>query len=56
MATQPAEIHPTPEEKKKLVRRMAPDRSQRIPQIVHLSFVALNAWLGLQYLNREAES
>jgi polyferredoxin len=36
-------------EKKKLIRRSAPERSQRIRHIVQALFVALNAWLGLQF-------
>jgi polyferredoxin len=35
--------------KKKLIRRSAPDRSQLIRHSVQLAFVALNAWLGLQF-------
>ncbi|HEX3987358.1 MAG TPA: 4Fe-4S binding protein [Acidobacteriaceae bacterium] len=38
-----------PQPKKKLVRRSAPDRSQRIRRIVQGLFVALNAWIGLQF-------
>lgn len=40
-----AEGHP----KKKLVRRSAPDRSQTVRRIVQGLFVALNAWIGLQF-------
>ena len=36
-------------EKKKLVRRSAPDRSQRIRHLVQGLFVALNAWIGVQF-------
>ncbi len=35
--------------KKTLIRRSSPDRSQRIRQAVQWLFVALNAWLGLQF-------
>ena len=35
--------------KKVLIRRSAPDRSQRIRHIVQGLFVALNAWIGLQF-------
>jgi polyferredoxin len=35
--------------KKKLVRRSAPDQSQRIRRIVQWSFVALNVWIGAQF-------
>jgi len=41
---------PATRAKKPLVRRTAPDRSQRIRHIVQLIFVALNGWLGLQFL------
>jgi len=36
-------------EKKKLVRRAAPDRSQRIRRIAQGLFAALNVWIGLQF-------
>ena len=36
--------------KKKLIRRSTPDRSQRIRHIVQWLFVALNAWIGVQFL------
>jgi polyferredoxin len=36
-------------EKKHLVRRSAPDRSQRIRHIAQGLFVALNGWLGIQF-------
>jgi polyferredoxin len=36
-------------EKKKVIRRAAPDRSQRIRRIAQAVFVALNAWIGLQF-------
>lgn len=35
--------------KKKLIRRSTPDRSQRIRRIVQWSFAALNLWLGVQF-------
>src|ERR1035438_2465917 len=38
------------EGKKKLVRRSGSDRSQRIRLIVQWLFVALNGWLGIQFL------
>ena len=38
------------EGKKKLVRRSSPDSSQRISRIVQWLFVALNGWLGIQFL------
>jgi polyferredoxin len=46
----PHEVSPAvPHEKKKLVRRAAPDRSQTIRHWVQGLFVALNAWLGIQF-------
>jgi polyferredoxin len=38
------------EEMKKLVRRSAPDVSQGIRRIVQWLFVALNGWLGIQFI------
>ena len=35
--------------KKKLVRRSAPDASQRIRRATQVAFIALNAWIGLQF-------
>lgn len=36
--------------KKKLVRRAGSDRSQKVRRIVQWVFVALNGWLGIQFL------
>src|ERR1700723_1991701 len=36
-------------EKKKLVRRAAPDRSQHIRRVTQACFLALNALIGLQF-------
>ena len=49
MGAEIAERTPTGREKKALVRRSAPDRSQRIRRVVQWAFVALNAWLGIQF-------
>jgi len=38
-----------PTTKRKLIRRAAPDHSQRIRRIVQWTFVALNGWIGLQF-------
>jgi polyferredoxin len=38
-----------PRLKKKLVRRSAPDQSQRVRLMVQVLFVALNAWIGVQF-------
>ncbi len=38
------------QEKKKLVRRSSLDRSQKIRRIVQWLFVALNGWLGIQFI------
>lgn len=35
--------------KKKVVRRAAPEQSQRIRRLVQWAFAALNGWLGLQF-------
>ena len=48
MASQPVLTTPQPA-KKKLVRRTAPDRSQRIRLLIQGLFVALNIGLGLQF-------
>lgn len=51
MNAQTAEIGVMPQrQRKKLVRRSAPDGSQRIRRGVQLVFVALNAWIGMQFL------
>ncbi len=49
MGTAAEEITKLQQEKKKFVRRSAPDGSQRIRRIVQWSFVALNGWLGVQF-------
>jgi polyferredoxin len=49
MATQTAELAPAPAAKKKLVRRSAPESSQRVRHVVQIAFVLLNAWLGAQF-------
>jgi polyferredoxin len=47
----PAPIAATtpPKPKKPLVRRLHPDRSQQIRRTVQFAFLALNAWLALQF-------
>ncbi len=51
MGAQTAGMRVRPErQRKKLVRRSAPDGSQRIRRGVQLAFVALNAWIGVQFL------
>ena len=37
-------------QKKVLVRRSSPDRSQQIRRVVQLVFLALNAWIGVQFI------
>jgi polyferredoxin len=49
MGTQAAEEIAPNAEKKKLIRRFAPDRSQRIRKVVQWFFVALSGWLGVQF-------
>jgi polyferredoxin len=41
---------PAAKQKKNLVRRLRPDRSQTVRHIVQWAFVALNLWLGLEFL------
>lgn len=41
---------PMQETRKKLIRRVRPDDSQRIRRIVQYLFVVLNGWLGIQFL------
>jgi polyferredoxin len=49
MSTQPlAPLQSTPR-KKPLIRRVAPDRSQRARHVVQGLFLLLNSWLGLQF-------
>ncbi len=38
-----------PKSKKTLVRRLHPDRSQQVRRTVQFAFLALNAWLALQF-------
>ena len=40
---------PIKSDKKKLIRRSGPDRSQQIRHAVQAAFVLLNAWLGIQF-------
>lgn len=49
MATQTVESVTSQTAKKKLVRRLLQDRSQTIRHLMQWAFVALNAWLGLQF-------
>ncbi len=49
MATQTAQGLISQAPKKKLVRRLLQDRSQKIRRLVQWSFVALNTWLGIQF-------
>jgi polyferredoxin len=49
MAAPPLIHTPGPEPKKKLIRRITPDGFQRTRHIVQYVFVALNAWIGLQF-------
>ena len=50
MGTAAAQITKLQQEKKKLVRRSAADGSQRIRRLVQWLFVALNGWLGVQFV------
>jgi len=50
MGTQTAAPIHVQEGKKKLARRPSPDGSQRTRRVVQWLFVALNGWLGIQFL------
>jgi polyferredoxin len=50
MATQLASPAIGPKPGKNLTRRMRPDRSQAVRRVVQWVFVALNLWLGVQFL------
>jgi hypothetical protein len=50
MGTQTNAIIPTAAGNKSFIRRSALDRSQRNRRIVQWLFVALNGWLGVQFL------
>jgi polyferredoxin len=43
-------IKATPKPKKKLIRRLTPDNSQRIRHAVQIAFVSLNVFLGVQFV------
>jgi polyferredoxin len=49
MATQAAGPASLPVPRKKLVRRIAPENSQRVRHTLQIAFVLLNAWLGIQF-------
>src|SRR5580704_4809080 len=49
MATVGADQIASHEPKKKWTRRSSPDRSQRVRRTVQWLFIALNAWIGLQF-------
>ena len=49
MAAQTLPTITTPQPKKKLIRRLGIDRSQRVRHLVQGAFVVLNAWLGLEF-------
>jgi polyferredoxin len=49
MGAEPAAENPIEQERKSLLRRAEPDRSQQIRHSVQWLFVALNGWLGVQF-------
>lgn len=49
MTPQTATLDPTRKQKKRLIRRLAIDNSQRLRRTVQIAFVLLNAWLGIQF-------
>jgi polyferredoxin len=46
MVPEPTDVRAT---RKKLTRRAAPDRSQRLRHLFQLTFLVLNAWIGAQF-------
>ena len=50
MSTQATSPLSFPKPKKTLIRRLHPDRSQTVRHMVQWAFVALNLWLGLEFL------
>jgi polyferredoxin len=42
-------VKPAPKPKKKLIRRLAPDNSQRIRRTVQIAFILLNTVIGIQF-------
>ncbi len=49
MTPQSATLVRPPKQKKRLIRRLATDNSQRLRHTVQIAFVLLNAWLGIQF-------
>jgi polyferredoxin len=49
MGSQTSTLPAPARQKKKLIRRLALDNSQRLRHIVQLAFVLLNGWLGIQF-------
>jgi len=49
MSLQPIAVRAPLPRIRKLIRRAAPDRSQKLRHLVQLTFVALNGWLGIQF-------
>ena len=46
----PGKVATPPKQKKVLVRRLSPDRSQQVRRAVQFAFLALNAWIGVQFI------
>lgn len=49
MGSQTSTLPASARHRKKLIRRMVLDKSQRLRHTVQIAFVALNAWLGIQF-------
>jgi polyferredoxin len=49
MATRAAESATARAPRKKIIRRIAGDKSQRVRRTMQLAFVVLNAWIGIQF-------
>jgi polyferredoxin len=49
MTAKTATIDPPRKQKKRLIRRIANENSQRLRHTIQIAFVLLNAWLGIQF-------
>ena len=49
MGSQTSTLPASARHRKKLIRRLVLDKSQRLRHTVQIAFVALNAWLGIQF-------
>ena len=49
MSPQSATLVRPPKQKKRLIRRLSTDNSQRLRHTIQIAFLLLNAWLGIQF-------